>query len=75
LACLPNHRSRHPADIYFAGPAAVGEGTVGVFYVFLFAMFGFMAWRMTSFSSRTKARALRRRRQSKRLRGASFQHR
>jgi len=29
--------------------------SVGVFFVFLFAMFGFMAWRMTSFSSRTKS--------------------
>src|SRR5260370_8881592 len=29
--------------------------SVGVFFVFLFAMFGFMAWRMTSFSPRTKS--------------------
>src|SRR6266446_934862 len=41
----------------FTSPAQrkSARASVGVFYVFLFAMFGFMAWRMTSFSSRTKS--------------------
>ena len=41
----------------FTSPAQRKSATasVGVFVVFLFAMFGFMAWRMTSFSSRTKS--------------------
>jgi len=55
LACLPNRRSRHPGRYLLRRPARVGDASVGVFFVFLFAMFGFMAWRMTSFSSRTKS--------------------
>jgi len=41
----------------FTSPAQrkSAAASVGVFLVFLFAMFGFMAWRMTSFSSRTKS--------------------
>jgi len=41
----------------FTSPAQRKSATasVGVFFVFLFAMFGFMVWRMTSFSSRTKS--------------------